>query len=34
LNPEKSKHVSSAEQNGFWPAFLHRMLGLAKGSNA
>jgi hypothetical protein len=32
LDPEKSKHASSAEQNGFWPAFLHGMLRLAKGT--
>ncbi len=32
LDEEKSKHVSLAQQNGFGPAFLHRMLSLAKGA--
>jgi hypothetical protein len=32
LEEEKSKHASLAQQNGFDPAFLHRMLRLAKGT--
>jgi hypothetical protein len=32
LDEEKSKHASLAQQNGFGPAFLHRMLRLAKGT--
>jgi hypothetical protein len=32
LYEEKSKHASLAQQNGFGPAFLHRMLWLAKGT--
>jgi hypothetical protein len=31
LHEEKSKHVSLAQQNGFGPAFSHRMLRLGKG---
>jgi len=30
LDEEKSKHASLAQQNGFGPAFLPRMLRLAK----
>jgi hypothetical protein len=32
LSEEKSKHASLAQQNGFGPAFLHRMLRLVKGT--
>jgi hypothetical protein len=32
LDEEKSKHASLAQQNGLSPAFLHRMLKLAKGT--
>jgi hypothetical protein len=32
LHEEKSKHAGLAEQNGFGPAFLHRMLRVAKGT--
>jgi len=32
LDEEKSKHASLAQQNGFGPALLHRMLRLAKGT--
>jgi len=28
---DKSKHASLAQQNGFGPAFSHRMLRLGKG---
>jgi hypothetical protein len=30
LDEEKTKHAGLAQQNGFGPAFLHRMLRLAK----
>jgi len=32
LDEEKSKRVGLAQQNGFGPALLHRMLRLAKGT--
>jgi hypothetical protein len=32
LDDEKSKHAILAQQNGFAPEFLHRMLRLAKGT--
>jgi hypothetical protein len=32
LDEEKSKHAGLAQQNGFGPAFLHRMLKLAEGT--
>jgi hypothetical protein len=32
LVEEKSKHASLAQQNGFGPAFFHRMLRLVKGT--
>jgi hypothetical protein len=32
LHEEKSKHAGLAQRNGFGPAFLHRMLRVAKGS--
>jgi hypothetical protein len=32
LDNEKSKHAGLAQQNGFGPAFLHRMLKLAEGT--
>ncbi len=33
LVEEKSKHASLAQQNGFGPAFFHRMLRLVKGTS-
>ncbi len=32
LDEEKSKHAGLAQQNGFGPAFFHRMLRLVKGT--
>jgi hypothetical protein len=32
LDEEKPKHAGLAQQNGFIPAFLHRMLRLPKGA--
>jgi len=34
LDEEKSKHAGLVQQNGFGPAFLHRMLRLVKGCAA
>jgi hypothetical protein len=34
LDEEKSKHASLAQQNGFGPAFLHRMLSWQKAQQS